>query len=104
MITHKVSEMDEFGTNFGLSAAGQQCFACGELLLDPSQMWKGSEGTRIYLHPDCVPDLCAGLLRDAHELCCDNLTAKEYLVEIVAPPVMNAITQMPVQTWTGSEK
>jgi len=67
-ITHRVSEFDEIGSTFGLSAGGQRCFACDELLVDPAVMWKGSNGQTIYLHGVCVLQLCVGLLRDAIEL------------------------------------
>jgi hypothetical protein len=67
-ITQKVSELDEIGTTFGLSAGGQCCFMCGELLVDPAVMWSGSNGQQIYLHVNCVLPLCVGLLRDKVEL------------------------------------
>ena len=67
-VTKQVSEFDEIGTTFGLSAGGQQCFYCSELLVDPAVMWYGGTGQKLYLHADCVPQLCAGLLRDMREI------------------------------------
>jgi hypothetical protein len=65
-ITRHMSEMTE--NPFGLSAAGQRCFHCGEFLQDPVVMWSGADGQTIYLHGPCVERLQSGLLRDALEL------------------------------------
>lgn len=77
-ITHRMTEM--IGDPFGLSAAGQRCFYCGEFLQDPAVMWNGNDGQTIYLHGDCVYRWLPGLVRDATELryvgkpCANQLT------------------------------
>ncbi len=65
-LTHPMSEMIE--NPFGLSAAGHQCFHCGQLLQGPAVMWSGNDGQTIYLHDKCVYRWLPGLLRDASEL------------------------------------
>jgi hypothetical protein len=55
------------GDPFGLSAAGQLCFFCGQFVQDPAVMWSGSN-SQIYLHAACVIDWFPRMLRDALEL------------------------------------
>jgi len=67
VLTRPVSELDEIGTTFGLSAAGQRCVYCGELTHDPAILWSGGEGSQIYIHAECVDNFCTSLLRDMRE-------------------------------------
>ncbi len=68
MITRPVSESEP--NPFDLSAVGHRCFFCGEFLVDPAVVWSGNdgEGRQIYLHGECVFDLCRRIMRDALEL------------------------------------
>jgi len=92
MRTQRVSEFDEIGTTFGLSAGGQRCFLCNELLVDPAVYWHGS--FRLYLHADCVPHLCAALLRDMREIVTDaHASTAEFLEQRVWPVLLATLTK-----------
>lgn len=68
-ITRKGSEMDEVHTAFGLSAAGQCCWECSELLSDPAVLWAfGSAQQKLYLCTDCAKSVAMGMIRDAVEI------------------------------------
>jgi hypothetical protein len=68
-VTKKGSEMDEVHTTFGLSAAGQKCWACGGLLSDPAVMWHfGHVGQQLYLCPECAKSVSMGMIRDAVDI------------------------------------
>lgn len=68
MLTKRIPETEP--NPFGLSAAGHRCFLCGQFLQDQAVMWSENDGEArpIYLHGDCVFELCPRLLRDALEL------------------------------------
>ena len=68
MITKRVPETE--ANPFDLSAVGHRCFFCGEFLVDPAVVWSGNdgEGRQIYLHGECVFDLCPRIMRDGLEL------------------------------------
>lgn len=69
MITRKGSEMDEVHTTFGLSAAGQRCWECGDMLSDPAIMWAFSgRGLQVYLCPQCAKSVAMGIIRDAVDI------------------------------------
>ena len=70
MISRKASEMDEVHTTFGLSAAGQRCWACRDLLSDPAVMWSFShrDGLQMYLCPACAKSVAMGMIRDAVDI------------------------------------
>ncbi len=65
-LTHRMTEMD--ANPFGLSAAGQRCFHCGEFVTDPAIMWNGADGQTIYLHGLCIEAWTPRIMRDALEL------------------------------------
>lgn len=67
-VTRPVSEFDEIGCTFGLSAAGQRCLFCGQLLSNPAVFWAGADGQTIYLHGGCVIEWMPRLMRDALEI------------------------------------
>jgi len=46
---------------------GAQCFYCHEPIVPPALQWRGSTA-EIWLHPDCLIPLAAGLFRDLHEV------------------------------------
>lgn len=85
MITHRVSELDDVGMTFGLSAGGQQCLVCGECTHDPAIVWSGNDGTRIYLHAECTAAFCAALLRDMREILAPTLDVPMFLQQYVWP-------------------
>lgn len=96
-ITKRIPESDPEGDPFGLSAAGQHCFFCDDMLIDPSQMWKGGNGENIYLHPDCVLHWVGGLIRDAHALIDSDMTMQEFLTECVMPNIKYTYDRHPVR-------
>jgi hypothetical protein len=77
-LTRHMSEMIE--DPFGLSAAGQRCFHCGEFLHDPVVMWSGADGQTIYLHGPCVLDWMPRIMRDALDLKYDGHPCQGHLV------------------------
>jgi hypothetical protein len=57
------------------TAAGKECFYCGQRLSDPAIFWMGF-GADIYLHDSCVFELFIRLGRDCHEIRCPDLCAR----------------------------
>jgi hypothetical protein len=49
-----------------VTAAGQDCFHCGQPVEDPSVLWSGAT-REVFLHPGCAADLLLRLGRDILE-------------------------------------
>lgn len=54
-------------SGIAFTAAGQQCFYCGERSIDPAIHWSGFTG-EVYIHEACVVELAIRLFRDLHQL------------------------------------